>query len=103
MTCSPSRPAGPLTRELLLECRAALDALATSTINVRLSAIRKLVGEARRLGLVGIEEVANLSDIPVRVQVISTSYSHLAKGERKTAMFQQEEYMSYYLITVVRC
>ncbi len=41
-----------------------IDTLAASTINVRLSAIRKLVGEARRLGLVGVEEAANLSDIP---------------------------------------
>jgi len=56
--------ARPLTRELLLEYRASLDALSASTINVRLSAIRKLVGEARRLGLVGVEEAGNLSDIP---------------------------------------
>ncbi len=54
----------PLTRELLLEYRASLDALSASTINVRLSAIRKLVGEARRLGLIGVEEAANLTDIP---------------------------------------
>jgi integrase len=54
----------PLTRELLLEYRASIDTLAASTINVRLSAVRKLVGEARRLGLVGAEEAANLSDVP---------------------------------------
>jgi integrase len=54
----------PLTRALLLGYRASIDTLAASTINVRLSAIRKLVGEARRLGLVGVEEAANLSDIP---------------------------------------
>jgi len=54
----------PLTRELLLEYRASIDHLAASTINVRLSAIRKLVGEAGRLGLVGVEEAANLTDIP---------------------------------------
>jgi len=54
----------PLTRELLLEYRASLDALSASTINVRLSAIRRLIGEARRLGLVGVEEAGNLSDIP---------------------------------------
>ncbi len=41
-----------------------MDTLAASTINVRLSAIRKLVGEARRLGLVGVEEAANLTDVP---------------------------------------
>jgi len=49
---------------LLLEYRASIDTLAASTINVRLSAIRKLVGEARRLGLVGVEEAANLTDVP---------------------------------------
>src|SRR5260370_25416078 len=31
---------------------------------VRLSAIRKLVGEARRNGMIGLEEAANLSEIP---------------------------------------
>ncbi len=45
--------ARPLTRALLLEYRASIDHLSGSTINVRLSAIRKLVGEARRLGMVG--------------------------------------------------
>jgi DNA invertase Pin-like site-specific DNA recombinase len=54
----------PLTRVLLLEYRASLDRLSASTINVRLSAIRKLVGEARRLGLVGVEEATNLTDMP---------------------------------------
>jgi len=53
-----------LTRALLLEYRASIDHLSASTINVRLSAIRKLVGEARRLGMVGAEEAANLSDVP---------------------------------------
>jgi len=54
----------PLTRALLLEYRASIDHLSASTINVRLSAIRKLVSEARRLGLVGVEEAANLTDVP---------------------------------------
>jgi integrase len=54
----------PLTRALVMEYRASIEALAASTINVRLSAIRKLVGEARRLGLVGAEEAGNLSDVP---------------------------------------
>jgi len=47
-----------------MEYRASIEALSASTINVRLSAIRKLVGEARRLGLVGFEEAANLTDVP---------------------------------------
>jgi len=33
-------------------------------INVRLSAVRKMVGEARRAGMIGQEEAASLTDIP---------------------------------------
>lgn len=38
--------------------------LSASTVNVRLSAVRKLVGEARRNGIIGAEEAANLSGVP---------------------------------------
>jgi site-specific recombinase XerD len=41
-----------------------MEALAPSTINVRLSAVRKLVEEARRNGLIGVEDAASLSDVP---------------------------------------
>ncbi len=54
----------PLSRALLMEYRTTMDHLAASTINVRLSAIRKLVGEAKRAGMIGTEEAANLTDIP---------------------------------------
>src|SRR3984893_1477324 len=54
----------PLSRALLMEYRTTIDHLSPSTINVRLSAIRKLVGEARRNGMIGLEEAANLTDIP---------------------------------------
>jgi integrase len=54
----------PLSRALLMEYRTKMDHLAPSTINVRMSAIRKLVGEARRNGMIGHEEAANLSDVP---------------------------------------
>jgi integrase len=54
----------PLSRALLLEWRAAMEALSPSTINVRLSAVRKLVGEARRNGMIGQEEAASLTGIP---------------------------------------
>jgi integrase len=54
----------PLSRSLLMEWRAAMEALSPSTINVRLSAVRKLVGEARRNNLIGSEEAASLTDIP---------------------------------------
>ena len=47
-----------------MEYRTTMDHLSPSTINVRLSAIRKLVGEAQRNGMIGLEEAANLSDIP---------------------------------------
>src|ERR1700760_3172091 len=54
----------PLSRALLMEYRTTMDHLSPSTINVRLSAIRKLVGEVRRNGMIGREEAYNLTDIP---------------------------------------
>jgi integrase len=54
----------PLSRSLLMEWRAGMEALSPSTINVRLSAVRKLVGEARRNNMIGSEEAASLIDIP---------------------------------------
>ncbi len=54
----------PLSRALLMEYRTTIDHLSPSTINVRLSAIRKLVGEARRNAMIGDEEAASLTDIP---------------------------------------
>jgi integrase len=54
----------PLSRALLLEWRAGMESLSPSTINVRLSAVRKLVNEARRNGMIGQEEAASLTDIP---------------------------------------
>jgi len=41
-----------------------MDGLAPSTINVRLSAVRKLVAEARASGLLGVDEAARLTDVP---------------------------------------
>ena len=54
----------PLSRALLLEWRAGMEALSPSTINVRLSAMRKMIGEARRNGMIDQEEATNLTDIP---------------------------------------
>jgi integrase len=54
----------PLSRALLMEYRTTIDHLSPSTINVRLSAIRKLVGEAKRIGMIGTEEAATLNDVP---------------------------------------
>lgn len=53
----------PLTRALLQEWKASMDALAASTVNVKLAAARRLVSEARRNGLIGAEEASNLADI----------------------------------------
>ena len=54
----------PLSRSLLMEYRAAMDGLAPSTVNVRLSAVRKLVTEARKNGMLLSDEAATLTDIP---------------------------------------
>jgi len=54
----------PLTRVLLQEWKASMDGLAPSTVNVRLSAVRKLVEESRRNGLLSAEAAANLTDVP---------------------------------------
>jgi site-specific recombinase XerD len=47
-----------------MEWRAGMEDLSRSTINVRLSAVRKMVGEAQRNGLIGPEEAASLTEIP---------------------------------------
>jgi hypothetical protein len=54
----------PLSRSLLMEWRAAMESLSPSTTNVRLSAMRKLVSEARKNGMLGAEEAASLTDVP---------------------------------------
>ena len=54
----------PLTRDLLMEYRASIKTLSASTINVRLSAIRKMVSEARANGMLSAEDAANLTEIP---------------------------------------
>ena len=56
----------PVSRTLILEFRAAMlqRELSPSTINVKLSAIRKLVDEAKRAGVLGAEEASEMSNIP---------------------------------------
>jgi integrase len=49
---------------VFMEYRASMEALSPSTINVRLSAIRKLVAEARKNGMIGIEDAASLLEVP---------------------------------------
>ena len=41
-----------------------MPARAASTLNVRLSAIRKLVGEAQRIGILDAEQAAKMTDVP---------------------------------------
>jgi integrase len=55
-----------ISRTLILEFRTALldRELSPSTINVKLSAIRKLVDEAKRAGVIGAEEASGMSDVP---------------------------------------
>jgi integrase len=47
-----------------MEWRAGMASLSPSTVNVRLSAVRKMVGAARRNGMIGSEEADGLTDIP---------------------------------------
>ncbi|MDQ2834423.1 MAG: tyrosine-type recombinase/integrase [Acidobacteriota bacterium] len=56
----------PISRTLILAFRAALldRDLSASTINVKLSAVRKLITEARRGGVIGAEEAAQMTDVP---------------------------------------
>lgn len=56
----------PVSRTLILEFRAAkLDRnLSASTINVKLAAVRKLVGEAKRAGVITAEESSQMEDVP---------------------------------------
>ena len=56
----------PLSRATLLGYRAHLleRGLSPSTINVQLSAIRKLVAEARRQGILDSETAASITDVP---------------------------------------
>jgi integrase len=56
----------PFSRALLMEYRAMMSEknLSASTINVRLSAVRKLIGEARRNGILDAEQAAQMADVP---------------------------------------
>jgi integrase len=56
----------PLSRPLLMEYRSAMleKKLSASTVNVRLSAIRKLLGEAQKNGILDAEQAAKMTDVP---------------------------------------
>ena len=76
----------PLSRELLMEWRSSLESLSPSTINARLSAVRKIVGEARRAGMIRQEETASLTDIPN----ISQKGTRLAREQAKDLLMIPE-------------
>lgn len=60
-----------VSRPLLMEYRASMieKGLSPSTINVRLAAVRKLIGEARRNGILDAEQASQMADVPnIRIQ-----------------------------------
>src|SRR6266404_1415655 len=63
----------PLSRFLLMEWRAGMESLSPSTINVRLSAVRKLVSEARKNGMLGAEEAATRNEVEGGRRPVCTS------------------------------
>ncbi len=77
----------PLSRALLQEWKAGMDGLAPSTVNVRLAAVRKLVEEAKRNGLLGTEEAASLSDVP-NVQQRGTRLGNWLTKEQAKELLQ---------------
>ena len=65
LTLCANRSQG-ISRPLLMDYRASMieKGLSPSSINVRLAAIRKLVAEARRNGILGAEEASQIADVP---------------------------------------
>ena len=63
-SCLPSLANRPFTRALLMEYRSSMEDLAPSTVNVRLAAVRTMVTEAKRNGLLASEEAASLTNVP---------------------------------------
>jgi integrase len=71
----------PLSRELMLEWRASMEKQSPSTVNVRLSAMRSLVAEAKRAEMLSAEDAEKLSEIPNIKQ----------RGERKGNWLTREQ------------
>jgi site-specific recombinase XerD len=74
-----------LSSALLMEYRATMleKKLSASTVNVRLSAVRKLVGEAQRNGIINAEEAANLAGVPNLSQKGTRLGSWLTRDQAK--------------------
>ena len=74
----------PRTRELLMEYRSSIESLWASTINFRLSAIRKMVSETRRNGMLSAEYAASLTEIPNIRQKGTRLGNWLTKDRRRS-------------------
>jgi site-specific recombinase XerD len=57
--------------------------LSASALNVRLSAVRKLIGEAQRNGIIGAEEAASLAGVPNLPQKGSRLGNWLTRDQAK--------------------
>lgn len=75
----------PFSRALLMEYRAMMleKKLSASTINVQLSAVRKLIGEARRNGILNAEQAAQMADVPNLTQKGSRMGNWLTREQAK--------------------
>jgi hypothetical protein len=77
----------PLSRALLMEYRAAMLEKNASTVNVRLSAVRKLIGEAQCNGIIGAEEAANLAGVPNPAPDLREALSQERRGSGTDQVF----------------
>jgi len=73
-----------------------MESLSPSTINVRLSAVRKMVGEARRAGMIGLEEAASLTDIPNISQKGTRLGNWLTREQAKELLAVPDRYMAAF-------
>lgn len=73
----------PLSRELFLAWRASMEKQSPSTANIRLSAMRSLVAEACRAGMLSQEDAAKLTDIPNIKQAGSRKGNWLTREQAK--------------------
>jgi hypothetical protein len=93
----------PVTRELLLEWRASMEKLSSSTVNIRLSAIRSLVAEARRSGGLSSEEAAKLTGLRPSTSISSfIVFGGTVASSSKTGKFKPEwaSKLNFYLSAV---
>ncbi len=82
-----------LSRALLQQWRASMDILAPSTVNVRLSAVRKMVTEAKRNGLLSTEEAASLTDVP-NIRQQGTRFGNWLTREQARELLQVPDRMT---------